>query len=78
MGDHIGGMVREWLHANVQNYPLEDKSVEVQRLVHELSDHMMAAGYTRDEVEDHIGNLEDFVEARFEEVQDPDLGFKDP
>ena len=78
MGDHIGGLVREWVYANVHNYPLEDKPDEVRRQVLALSDHMMGLGYTRDEVEDHIGDLYDFLEARFEEVQDLNLGFKDP
>jgi hypothetical protein len=77
MAEHVAGKVREWLQANVNNYPFEDKAEEVQRLTAALEGHMLSEGYTRDEVEDYTGDLGDYVENYFEQVQDPELGFKD-
>lgn len=78
MAENIGGVIREWIQQNVHNYPLEDKAVEVERLVKELEAYLPTVGYTREEAEDYLGDLNAYIEDQFEQVQDPDLGFKDP
>ncbi|MFC0339792.1 hypothetical protein [Paracoccus niistensis] len=78
MAENVGGVIREWIQRNVHNYPLEDKAGEVERLVKELEAYLLSLGYTRDEAEDYLGDLDVYVEDQFEQVQDPDLGFKDP
>jgi hypothetical protein len=77
MAEQIAGLVNEWLRENVHNYPLEDKDAEVNRLSQALAVYTMKIGYTQDDVESHIGSMGDYVEDYFEQVQDPELGFKD-
>jgi len=76
MAEQIAGLVNEWLRANVHNYPLEDKTAEISRLIQALAVHMMKIGYTLEDVESHIGSMDTCVEDYFEQVQDPELGFK--
>lgn len=77
MADNAAGFVNEWLSQNVQNYPLEDKSDHVSQLVRQLLDDAMRAGYSEEDLEDLLGDVNDYVTDHFEQVQDSDLGFKD-
>lgn len=76
MSDNLAGLANEWLAANVHNYPLEDKEDQIQVHVNGLLDALDRAGYSQQDFEDLLGDANDYVTNYFEQVQDPDLGFK--
>lgn len=76
MADFLADFTREWAHANVHNYPLEDKDKEIVRLVNGLYRAAYDAGYSRDDIDDLKVEVRDIIQDIFEQVQDADLGFR--
>ena len=78
MSKRSDAFVEEWVRANVHNVPgVEDARPHVTALTAQLVADALAAGISEDELLDTVGDFDDFLTNEFEQVQDPELGFKD-
>ncbi|MDR6659726.1 hypothetical protein J2W51_002296 [Tardiphaga robiniae] len=68
--------VERWVSANVHNIPgLEDYSRHVAQLAEQLVADAEDRGIPEDELNETVGDAEDYLTRAYETVQDGDLGF---
>jgi hypothetical protein len=59
--------VKAWVSENVRNDG-DDYTSEIAALVHQMSSDAEAAGIEEDELEESVGDVDDFLTKAFEEV----------
>lgn len=70
--------VREWVRERVHNVPgLEDHRRHCEELAERLKDDAQARGIMPDELAESVGDSYDFMINEYEQIHDPELGFKD-
>jgi len=75
MSERVDDFVKEWVSHNVQNVPgLEYQAPEVARLSAKLTADAAAHGIKAHELEETIGDPEDYLENEYLNVHDPDAG----
>jgi hypothetical protein len=80
--DHMtasaAAFLKTWIADNVHNIPgLEDLPGEVRRLRERLVRDATDAGISVDALEEECGDLDDALTSAYENVHDPELGFRD-
>ncbi len=79
MRESAASFLDHWTRENVHNNPgLDDLQGEVARLREKLERDATGAGVSLDDLEMEAGDLEDHLTQAYENVHDPELGFKDP
>jgi hypothetical protein len=70
--------VKDWVSANVQNIPgLDDFQREVERLAATLKADAKAHGIAAAELDETVGDAGDYLANEYEQIHDPESGFKD-
>ena len=70
--------VSDWVHEHVHNVPgLQDIPEHARSLAERLQNDAQADGIYLVELEETVGDPYDYVLNEFEQIYDPDLGFKD-
>ncbi|WP_186456869.1 DUF768 domain-containing protein [Sphingomonas suaedae] len=78
MSERSDRFVRAWVSDNVHNIPgLDDYQLHCEELAEKLKDAAQARGIMPDELAESIGDSYDFMINEYEQIRDPDLGFKD-
>jgi hypothetical protein len=78
MNQQIADFVKNWISDNVFNVPgLTDPAPEVAHLAQSLDAATQSAGIPRATIEREMGSFEGFLTEAYENVHDPELGFKD-
>ncbi len=69
---------RAWVRENVHNNPgLDDHRKHCEILADRLQGDAQAAGINPDELAETVGDAYDFMLNEYEQIRDPDLGFRD-
>lgn len=78
MTQRCNDFVREWVSDNVHNVPgLQDHKRYVEELSERLKDDAQAAGIGPLELAESVGDSYDYLLNEYEQIYDPELGFKD-
>ena len=76
MGDRATNFVNSWIaeHITAGPYAAEgDRHPETDNMSARLLADAMEAGISREEIEEDIGSLEDFIDVAFEEATDAEV-----
>ena len=69
--------VKAWVGQNVHTIPgLDDFHGEAERLTDSLIVDAQSAGLSVSELQETTGDIEDFMLNAYEQIHDPELGFK--
>lgn len=78
MSQRSDRFVREWVSDNVHTIPgLEDHRRHVEELSERLKDDAQAVGIGPLELAESVGDSYDYLLNEYEQIYDPELGFKD-
>jgi hypothetical protein len=78
MSQRSNQFAKEWVTENVHNIPsLDDYRLHCEELVERMQDAAQAKGIMPDELAESVGDSYDFMVNEYEQIRDPELGFKD-
>lgn len=78
MSKHADRFVRSWVSKHIHNIPgLDDCRQHVEALAERLKDDARAEGIDPLDLEEGVGDLCDYLLNEYEQILNPELGFKD-
>ena len=77
MSKRAADFMKNWILDNVHNVPgLTNPAPEIDRLASKLRKDAASAGFPTTDLEAAAGNIIDVLTAAYEDVHNPELGFK--